>query len=818
MLHDVGHQDGTDFLVMEYLEGQTLAERLKKGALPLDQALQYAIQIAAALDAAHRRGIVHRDLKPSNIMLTKSGAKLLDFGIATIRPTSVKEGTAATKSEQPLTAEGTLIGTLHYMAPEQLEGREADARSDLFAFGAVLYEMLTGRRAFEGETDSRVIAAVLDSEPPPISASQPLTPPVLDHVVKRCLAKDPDERWQTAHDLTRQLQWIAQTIPDTVEAADSVRVRRGKRRWWAPLAIASSLLLSLASASLLLWKTTDEAKAIRFSINVPPMPVPYQLSISPDGRSIAFVASGPGGAPMLFVRHIDSLGAEPLPGTEGAFQPFWSPDSRYIGFGVLDSKLKKVAVLGGQPQNLCDLGSSLTGATWNSSGQIVFSAGGRLHRLPAAGGTPTQLDAVLGDFWPYFLPDSRHYLFLRRSGSVDTRGLYVGVLDSPEKKRLMPAESMAAYAPPGMLLFQQEGTLLAQPFDADRLELRGSPLRVAEGVLFNRGNGRGGFAVSDEGTLVYRTGGAGTRSREWLWMDRSGNSQGTLGSPHNVQNFRLSPDRTRVAFSEAIGDAKPDIWIYDSDRGVKTQLTADPAADHGPIWSADGSHVVFNSDRLRNAGNYAIYEKRSDGAVPERLLLSPPEGLSYAVHDWSQDGRFLIFSSGSAPVTNSKRDLWVLPTSGNQKPIPYPATSFSGNAALSPNGRWLAYTSDETGTHQIIVQSFPDPLKGKWTISRDGGVYPRWSPNGGELYYLDPGRRIVAVSLEATQHFKFRNATPLFGTSILFNVGTGLGVGNLQYPYDTTSDGNHFLVSSFVGSSSPSALTVVVNWADDLKQ
>ena len=556
-LHDIGQQDGIDFLVMEYLEGETLAQRLAKGPLTLDQALKCAIEIAGALDKAHRQGVTHRDLKPGNIMLTKAGAKLLDFGLAKwkqtagpMQPLSVLSTAAASAD---LTAQGTIIGTLQYMSPEQLEGQEADARSDIFAFGAVLYEMLTGRKAFFGRSQSSLIAAIMHIDPPGIATLEPTTPPALDRVVKICLAKDPDERWQTAHDLALHLQWTNEGGSLTgVPAPVAARRRSRERLAWALLAASAVLTLAMAVPAGRYILRPKETGQVRFEIQTPPLRNPFQITVSPDGKKVAYVAPAASGKNMLFIRPVDSFAAQPLPGTEDAFQPFWSPDSRYIGFAGAGDKLKKVGVSGGPPQNLCDvpnIANAFGSGTWNSDGVIIFatSSQNRLYRVSAAGGVPAPLSTLdkarqeTTHLWPYFLPDGRHFLYLAWSAQTENRAIVVGSLDSDVTTRLMPAESMPAYAP-GFLLFHRDGTLFAQPFDDNRLILSGEPVRIAEDIPFNPTNGRAAFAVSTTGMLIYRTGGGGSE-RRLTWVDRDGKSLGTAGGPAvDYQNPELSPN------------------------------------------------------------------------------------------------------------------------------------------------------------------------------------------------------------------------------------------------------------------------------------
>jgi serine/threonine protein kinase len=812
-LYDVGQQDGIDYLVMEFLEGQTLAQRLERGALPLDVALKIAIEIADALDKAHRQGIVHRDLKPANVMLTKTGVKLLDFGLA--KPT--QSGSAAFQnSNMPtgnaapnMTAEGTIVGTLQYMSPEQLEGIEADARTDIFAFGAVLYEMLTGRKAFAGRSQSSLIAAIMQIDPPEVSQLQPMTPPILDRIVKMCLAKDRDERWQTAHDLQSELEWIAHSSSQAGLPAPVAASRKSRERLaWALFAIAVLSAVSFAFIAARYGIRPVENHAIVFEVPTPPMGNPYQFALSPDGRKLAFVTNaGSGGDEPIFLRTMDSTTVQPLPGTQGAFQLFWSSDSRYIGFlGLQDAKLKIVESSGGPPQTLSDFtGINVTSrGSWNSDGVIIVGSGKGIYRVSASGGTPTLLTTLdqsrheTVHTWPYFLPDGQHFLYLAWSTQPEDRAIYVGSLDGKTKRLIMPAESMATFVSPGFLIFQRDGTLLAQPFDINKAALSGEPFRLAGDVAYNAATGRGAFEVSSNGILAYRSGGPGGQQRRLVWLDRSGKVAGKTLEFDGLTSFDLSPNGTRVALDRTV-QGNRDVWLTDLIRGGDTRFTFNPTTDGYPIWSPDGSQIAFESNRT---GKYAIYIKSSSGVGEERLL-SDASNDSWP-QDFSKDGKYLLYY-GSEDYSSNAGDLWALPLTGDdRKPIAIATTPFAEMAgAFSPDGRWIAYQTNESGRFEVVVQPFPTPTS-KWQVSTNGGIFPQWRPDGKELYFISPDNKMMVASVSASGS-AFSAGIP----EALFPVQIGRNGSIKQY---AVSRDGRFLINQPGEGLNPAPITVVVNW------
>jgi Tol biopolymer transport system component len=823
-LHDVGSQDPStssgqpmDYLVMEYLNGETLAERFAKGPLPLDRALQYAIQIADALDKAHRQGITHRDLKPANVMLTTVGTKLLDFGLAKLRPAAagVVGMSAAANVSPSLTGRGTILGTLQYMAPEQLEGKPADARTDIFAFGALLYEMLTGRRAFEGTSQASLISAILSSDPPPIAVLQPLSPPALNRVVKTCLAKDPDERWQSAHDLTSELKWIAESGSQIAVAArgvdTQVRSRARSRLFgWIAAAVFLVTTLGLAAALYLRRAPVVDTRVYR-STFVPPgnenpsLPLYDKLALSPDGRRLAFVANDANRRIVLWVRELAGLAAQPLAGTEGAASPFWSPDSRFIAFSA-GGKLKKIDASGGPAISLCDTNTGLPGS-WGRGDVILFSSEAYrpLSRVAAAGGTPaiaTTLDTGSGEHWhghPFFLPDGRHFLYA--AGGEPTSGVYVGSLDSLERTRLLDSFANAQYAS-GFLVFPRAGTLMAQPFDATRLALSGQAMALAEQVNFDPGVPPTGtlaaFTVSATGVLVFE---ARMNSR-LVWFDRASRQTGTLGDAARYgSGVHLSPDGSQASVVVTDSREAANVWLFDVARDVRTPLTASGVVSTevapGSIWSPDGRSVVFASTQK---GPRDLFQKASNGAGRENVLLADDTG-KYP-ESWSPDGRFLLYmrwAKGSTP------DIWVLPLFGDRKPYGFiEAPFFELASQFSPDGRWVAYNSNESGRSEVYVVPFPGP-GARVPISTAGGDNARWRRDGKEIFYL-AGNTLMAAGVTANG-----SRFDVGAVQRLFDVPTVDG----YWPYDVSPDGQRFLVNTLDGEVAP--LTIVVNWPAGLK-
>src|SRR5262245_21372763 len=657
-LHDVGQHEGILFLVMEYLEGETLAGRLQRGALPLEELLRVSIEVADALDKAHRQGVTHRDLKPANVMLTKTGAKLLDFGLAKLKQEEQPANVSTLPTRNDVTAQGAILGTLQYMAPEQLEGREADARTDIFAFGVVLYEMVTGRKAFEGRSQASLIANIMHIDPPPLATLQPMTPPLLDRIVRNCVEKDPENRWQTVRDVLAQLKWVAEGLTHTITVAPQAVEQRRKRRQWIPAwAVVSTALFLITAVALgaLYFRPVKPADEVRFLVTIPAVGTPRPLSISPDGRWIAFIALTASDC-GIYLRAVGSTATQRLAGTDGPSNLAWSSDSRYIVFNSTNT-LKKVEIAGGPPQKLCE-SMSFRGSTVNSDGTILFGSATGLYRVSSAGGDPLQvttLDTARQENShesPYFLPDGHHYLYLAWSAEASNRAIYAGDLNSQEKARLITASSMPVYAEPGYLLFHREGTLFAQPFDARKLAFTGEAVRVVDNVLYSPNDSRSAFAASQNGVLVYvGVGGgsaAGGNGLQLAWYDRAGKQLEAVGAAEAYRGVDLSPDGKRVAVHrhEAAGG---DVWLIDLQRGTTPRLTFDPARDNSsPIWSPDGTRVVFNS--LRN-GKWGLYTKRADGTGEDEKLLESDQLM--IPMSWSSDDKFIVYSSARGS------DQWI---------------------------------------------------------------------------------------------------------------------------------------------------------------
>ncbi len=828
-LYDVGQQDGTDYLVMEYLEGQTLDQRLQRGPLKFQELLARGIEIADALDKAHRAGVIHRDLKPSNIVMTKGGAKLLDFGVAKLRtaPSQTLASAPQLTATAPvdLTRAGSVVGTPRYMAPEVLEGRDADARSDVFALGAVLHEMATGRPAFSATSHAALVDEIMSTEPS-LDQLQARTSPGFAHLVKTCLVKDPDARRQSAHDVKLQLEWLA---GERVKSGDT-GARSSWHRW--PWIAAGVVVLGLAAWAAWSFSSASRPRTELFRVSMLApgvMPGSSVPEISPDGRKIAFIAWGPDRVPALWIRALESTTSVLIAGTEGAYDPFWSPDNQSIGF-FARGKLKTVAVdLGPAPplvQTVADA-SDPRGGTWNRDGEIVFSKGldSGLYRVRASGGEVTALttlDRTRHDShrWPQFLPDGRHLIYLARSSATQHQGVYVGALGSSDWKLLLrtPLSALVAGAPPGAspghdgarLVFVRDRTLMAQRLDLDRLELTGAPSPIAEsvGIAQNRVL----FSVAGPSALLYVAAADAAETTRPIWLDRSGNADNAPALPIG-STPRLSRDGQQIAVTRIDPDSGAgDIWFEDRVRGL-IRLTSDPAYEWIPIWSPDGTRVAFSSNR---SGTMDLYEKSVSGSEPERLLLASDK-LKIAT-DWSRDGQFLVVQQ-SDPANGW--DIWVLPMTGGKRAFTLMDSQFNElQGVLSPDGKWLAYVSDETGTNQVYVREFAgDPAEGKnapaagvkQRVSAGGGGQPRWRSDGRELYYVSADRKVVAVPVGAGPTFATGASTALFAVPTI-------GPDNPSPVFDVSKDGKRFVVFAPTSEPRQTLVTLILNWTRALKE
>ncbi len=813
-LHDVGQDtlkgETIHYLVLEMIEGESLSARIARAPLSLEDVLLYGKQIASALDAAHKRGIVHRDLKPGNVMITKAGAKLLDFGLAKTGERGAVQGITAIDSydtrDKPLTEQGTIMGTFQYMSPEQLEGAPADARTDIFALGAVLYEMATGKKAFEGKNRTSLIAAIVSSHLPAISTVQTMSPPALDHVIHKCLEKDPDDRWQSARDVMAELQWIAEGGSRAgLPAAVSSRRRHREGLAWTAAAVFALTSLGLGIA----WarRAPVPAPIGRFVISNPAgLTAAGAPAVSPDGRVIAFDAIDSAGRRQLWVRPLDTLEARPVPGTEGARRPIWSPDSKFLAFRA-EGKLRKVPLAGGPPQTICDSTNGSDG-TWNRDGVILFDGqnGDPIWRVNASGGVATvelgvdKAKNITFVGWPEFLPDGRHFLYMTQGEGVE-RALMVKELGATQGKEILRSASKVAYASPGFLVYVREKTLVAHPFDAARQELSGEPIPIGDGLGVDIVGGAA-FSLSNNGVLAYRAG--EDLNRRLIWIDRAGKETPALSEARRYWDTWLSPDGNRLAFDADDAVGKGDVWIRDLVRGVTSRFTFAAEAEYSPTWSPDGRRIVFSKDRKSPSKGSDLYVKDAVGTgEPEQL--TDTETFKYAT-DWSTNGDYLIFQ---AEDKDTGADLWALPMKGaDRKPIPLVRTKFTeGGGTLSPDGKFLAYRSNESGRTEVYVQEFP-VARSKWQISTEGGRDPFWRGDGREMYYRALDLSVMAVPVSTTTTFEVGTAKALFKA----RFPTVLPARALFRP---TRDGQRFLVLSAPESIPPAI--VVLNWPSALK-
>jgi eukaryotic-like serine/threonine-protein kinase len=806
-LYDVGHQDGIDFIVMEYLEGETLEKRLEKGPLPLGETLKYGAQIADGLDKAHRIGVVHRDLKPGNIMLTKSGAKLLDFGLA--KPSSAPATLATmTMPSSPLTQQGMVVGTFQYMSPEQVEAHEVDARSDIFSLGTVLYEMLTGRKAFEGKSQLSVASAILEKEPEPVSTIAPLTPLSLDHAIRRCLAKNRDERWQTALDLGSEMKWIRESDSKSAASVPPLGARsRQTWRLWLPWALA--VLAAGLVAIAMLWHTARNPEQTAYYSAALPFSV-VDMAMAPNGHTLAVVGTAEGDRTnILWVYELGAPQARRLPGTEDAAFPFWSADGKSVAF-FADGKLKRLDIAGGTVQVICDAPTG-RGGTWNKDGVIVFTPSGGLleglYRVQATGGTPTRIttpDTSRGENsnrWPMFLPDGKHFLYFAGNvaGQHDPDAIFVGALDSNEKRFLTKATGNPAYVPSGYLLFYRQNTLFAQRFDANKFQISGDAVPLLTDVAYMARTAHVFYAASD-GVLVSRRG-PGVPASRLVWFDRKGNELGALGKPEIYANVAISPNNKMVALDKTDeGNQNTDVWTYDLERETFKRFTFDPAIDATAVFSPDSQRVLFASSREHQ---FSLYVKNVDGAEDEKMLaLDASDKADRYPCDWSRDGKFILYKRAT--------ELWVaeMPDLKTRPFVERQGTAKNGQ--FSPDGKWVAYSSNESGMWEIYVTSFPEG-RGRWQVSTAGGTQPRWRGDSRELFYLAADGSMMAVPVVAGTNFDAGAPVALYHASSREPVAT-----SEQVTYDVTKDGQRFLINTQAKNIEKQAMSVMLNWAQSL--
>jgi Tol biopolymer transport system component len=811
-VYDIGSHDDAPYVVQELLEGETLRAELAAGPLSPNKATEYALQIAQGLAAAHDKGIVHRDLKPENLFVTKDGrVKILDFGLAKL--TEVEPGNQATNlpTAAAATEPGVVMGTLGYMSPEQVKGKPADARSDIFAFGAVFYEMLSGKRAFHGDSAGETMAAILKEEPPELSVTNQNISPGLDRIVRHCLEKNPERRFQSSSDIAFALQTLSVASASSLAGAPRLSGRRVPRGFLWGIA---GLLAGAIAASLLTMGhkplAVSPGRPIRFEVAAPKdQRVSGTVALSQDGSHMAFTAKEPGGSTMLWIRALGNPTAEMLPGTEGAELPFWSPDGKSVGF-FANGELKRIAIAGGPPLTVAPSTPDPRGASWGADGRIIFAPNftGPVMLVSASGGKPTPattLDKAKNEGshrWPSFLPDGRHFLYYAAEGGGAEPGeIFVGDLGSGNVKHITQSSSLAVYASPGYLLFVRGGTLVAQAFDAARLEVRGDAAPLGVDLPSNaQASGQRALSASLDGMLSWRTQ-PSSRSQPVLF-DRQGHEIARLAEAGAWAVPRLSPDGQRLAISRGVSESNvQDIWLIDIARNVATRMTLDPGDDTYPNWSPDGTRLIFSSTRKGASGD--TYVMRADQPGSEELVSATE--ASKTPESWAPDGRSLMIS---VTTPQNRRDLWLLPLEGDRKPVPYLATPFNeNNARFSPDGRWVAYASDVSGTLEVYVRPFRES-GATWRVSNHGGQTPAWRGDGREIFYLAPDGTLMAARVTGTAPFRTETAAPLFKIAVPEFIDP---------QYDVFADGQRFLVNQQI-SSKEEPINVLVNWAAALKK
>jgi eukaryotic-like serine/threonine-protein kinase len=819
-IYDIGEDGGQHFIAAELVEGVTVRQQLEGKRPTLAEALKIAIQIAAALEAAHGAGIVHRDIKPENVMVRPDGlVKVLDFGLAKLAPPPVPlNSSEAPALVRQSTEAGVVLGTLRYMSPEQARGEKVDVRTDIFSLGVMLYELVAGRTPFDGMTASETIAAILRDEPPDLSGANAKAGGQFERIVRRCLEKKPERRFQSASDLGFALETVgshtgwssgAQSSEVAGVVADPTggkwHIGPGQAGW---LAAAVFLVVSVGLSIAYFRRAQPETHALRFTQFAPEKTNLGVFSVSPDGQQLAFNATDSDRKTLLYIRPMNSFTAQALPGTEGAYLPFWSPDSRSLGF-FSEGKLKRIELSGGAPQTLCE-SKVAGGGSWNQAGEIILGAGNVIHRVPATGGVPsavTTLDPAheeIAHRLPQFLPDGQHFLYSVGCRQASHNGIYVGSLSGKAPTLVRNTQFSGTYTA-GHLLFARDGALLGQALDASALKLSGEPFLVAaqvkatgmsENLSFTH------FSVSEGEVLAYQS--AVSQTSQMIWHDRTGKRLGAVGEPADYSNPSLSPDDKRLAVDIRSPETKKrDLWLFDLARGLKSRFTFDPADDLDSVWSKDGSRIFFSSDRK---GQRDIFQKRVDATEEEELIYRSP-GMKN-VNDLSPDGRLVIYNVNIVGVPHG---LWLLQLEGERVAKPLLKTQFGeDHAAISPDGRWMAYRSNESGRFEIYVATFPQ-LIGRWQVSVSGGTEPRWRRGGKELFFVAGDRKLMAAEVK-TGGGVFKAGVPrlLFETQFVTPI--------LRNRYVVTGDGNRFLVIARVEDTTPTLINVVVNWMAEVKR
>jgi eukaryotic-like serine/threonine-protein kinase len=809
-VYDVETHDGAPYVVYELLEGETLRDRLRGGALSTRKAVEFASQIANGLAAAHAKGIIHRDLKPDNIFITNDGhLKILDFGLAKlIEPLSNAENQTDVLTRKVNTDPGAVLGTAGYMSPEQVRGRAVDHRTDIFSFGAVFYEMLSGRRAFHGDSAIETLNAILKEDPADLTATNPNIAPALERIVSHCLEKSPERRFQSATDIAFAIDSLSgatsfssrQTLGTLGSNLPSHFWTRERLIWSSVCALLLLAVTALAVSNL--SRSQPNTHAIQLAFSIPPNVAHVSnLTISPDGLRVAFIAEE--SKREIWVRSLDSLAAQPLAGTDHAVFPFWSPDSRSLGY-FADGKLFKVDASGGRPQMLCEIHDEGGGA-WNRDGVILFAGPDGLQRVSAQGGTPTLAtkkdSSEEAHRWPSFLPDGRHFVFLADAGTTENHHIRLGSLDSQESQILFSAVTRVAYAPPGYLLYINQGALVAQPFDTQKFTLSGDVTTLAENVAEVGDNHETDFSVSEAGILAYQT---GSRKKQLTWVDRFGKKLATVGEPDAFADIALSPDGKQVVTSMLDADGRTgDIWLIDLARPAKSRLTFDPQSDATAVWAPDGNRLAFASTRGGNGHSNLYLTTVNASGDDQRLLVSD---FDDSPTSWSSDGQYILIMRWA----NTHAGIWVLrPNVDTEaKPLLQSPAFDQSTATFSPNGRFIAYTTNESGSYEVYVQSFPVSAK-KWPISSDGGALPLWRADGRELFFLKQGGKVMSVDVKTDGAFESSTPKELFQTEIKFSGGL---------PYAVAPDGSRFLIVAPAETNKSNPLTIVLNWTAKLKQ